>query len=142
MLNIAAMDHANALGPLLDRLASVRVLCIGDVMLDRFVYGAVDRVSPEAPIPVLRIEREAQMLGGAGNVVRNIAALGGRATLIATVGDDDAGRAIARLIGEQPGIDADLVTVAGRATTLKLRYVASNQQLLRADHIPREENKP
>ncbi|MBI1212430.1 MAG: D-glycero-beta-D-manno-heptose-7-phosphate kinase [Alphaproteobacteria bacterium] len=128
------MDHANALGPLLEELASVRVLCIGDVMLDRFIYGAVDRVSPEAPIPVLRIEREAQMLGGAGNVVRNIAALGGRATLVAVVGDDDAGRAVARLIGEQPGIDADLVTVAGRATTLKLRYVAGNQQLLRADH--------
>src|SRR5436853_4313753 len=88
------MDH-NALGPLLDKLASVRVLCIGDVMLDRFVYGAVDRVSPEAPIPVVRIEREAQMLGGAGNVVRNIAALGAKATLIAVVGDDDAGREIA-----------------------------------------------
>ena len=128
------MDHAQALGPLLEKLASVRVLCIGDVMLDRFVYGAVDRVSPEAPIPVLRIEREAQMLGGAGNVVRNIAALGGRATLVAVVGDDDAGRDIARLIGEQDGIDASLVTVGGRATTVKLRYVAGNQQLLRADH--------
>jgi len=128
------MDHTQALGPLLEKLASVRVLCIGDVMLDRFVYGAVDRVSPEAPIPVLRIEREAQMLGGAGNVVRNIAALGGRATLVATVGDDDAGRSIARLIGDQSGIDASLVTVSGRATTLKLRYVAGNQQLLRADH--------
>ena len=134
MLNIRVMDQAHSLGPLLDKLASVRVLCIGDVMLDRFVYGAVDRVSPEAPIPVLRIEREAEMLGGAGNVVRNIAALGGQATLIAVVGDDDAGRAVARLIGEQPGIDASLVTVAGRATTLKLRYVAGNQQLLRADH--------
>src|SRR6185436_18177658 len=102
------MDH-NALGPLLDKLSAVRVVCIGDVMLDRFIYGAVDRVSPEAPIPVLRIEREAEMLGGAGNVVRNIAALGGRATLVATVGDDDAGRAVARLIGEQAGIDASLV---------------------------------
>ena len=127
------MDHSQALGPLLEKLASVRVLCIGDVMLDRFVYGAVDRVSPEAPIPVLRIEREAQMLGGAGNVVRNVAALGARATLIAVVGDDDAGRDIARLIGEQEGLEASLVTVANRATTVKLRYVASNQQLLRAD---------
>src|SRR5262245_37965586 len=105
------MDQAHSLGPLLDKLASVRVICIGDVMLDRFIYGSVDRVSPEAPIPVLKIEREAEMLGGAGNVVRNIAALGGQATLIAVVGDDDAGRAVARLIGEQPGIDGSLVTV-------------------------------
>src|SRR6185436_16473195 len=112
------MDH-NALGPLLDKLSAVRVLCVGDVMLDRFVYGAVDRVSPEAPIPVLRIEREAQMLGGAGNVVRNIAALGARATLVAVVGDDVAGRDIAKLIGDEDGLDASLVTVGGRATTVK-----------------------
>ena len=127
------MDHTQALGPLLEKFASVRVLCIGDVMLDQFVYGSVDRVSPEAPIPVLRIEREAQMLGGAGNVVRNVAALGARATLIAVVGDDDAGRNIARLIADEPSLEASLITVADRSTTVKLRYVAGNQQLLRAD---------
>ena len=127
------MDHLHALGPLPEKLASVRVLCIGDVMLDRFVYGAVDRVSPEAPIPVLRIEREAQMLGGAGNVVRNISALGAHANLVAVVGDDDAGKDIARLIEGEQGLDASLIAVSGRATTVKLRYVAGNQQLLRAD---------
>ena len=127
------MDQTHALGPFLEKLASVRVLCIGDVMLDRFVYGTVDRVSPEAPIPVLRIEREAQMLGGAGNVVRNVAALGAHATLVAVVGDDGAGRDLARLIASEPGLDANLITVSGRSTTVKLRYVAGNQQLLRAD---------
>ena len=127
------MDHVQALGPLVEKFASVRVLCIGDVMLDRFVYGSVERVSPEAPIPVLKVEREAQMLGGAGNVVRNIAALGARATLVAVVGDDDAGREVARLVQEQSGLEASLVTVVERATTVKLRYVAGNQQLLRAD---------
>ena len=112
------MDHLHALGPLPEKLASVRVLCIGDVMLDRFVYGAVDRVSPEAPIPVLRIEREAQMLGGAGNVVRNISALGAHANLVAVVGDDDAGKDIARLIEGEQGLDASLIAVSGRATTV------------------------
>ena len=75
---------------LVSRIASARVLCVGDVMLDRFITGEVARISPEAPVPVLRIQRETAMLGGAGNVARNVAALGGKVTLMALTGDDTA----------------------------------------------------
>ncbi|MFY7781422.1 MAG: bifunctional heptose 7-phosphate kinase/heptose 1-phosphate adenyltransferase, partial [Tagaea sp.] len=73
------------LAALVPKLKAARVVCVGDVMLDRFVYGAAERISPEAPIPVLRIEREAAMLGGAGNVVRNIAGLGGVPEFVSVV---------------------------------------------------------
>lgn len=109
-----------------------RILVLGDVMLDTFVYGDCLRVSPEAPIPVLRIHRETMMLGGAGNVARNIAALGGDAILIGVVGDDRAGAEFAARVAEEVGITADLVT-DGRPTTQKIRYVAQQQQMLRAD---------
>jgi len=86
-----------ATNPLLDRIeqfAGRTVLVLGDVMLDAYVYGHVERVSPEAPIPVLRVDNKREMLGGAGNVARNVAALGARAILIGVAGDDGAGRAI------------------------------------------------
>ena len=118
---------------LLQKFPVVRVLCVGDVMLDHFVYGTVDRISPEAPIPVLKVTRESQMLGGAGNVVRNIAALGATATLIAVVGDDASGHTISRLIRDEPRLEASLVTVAHRQTSLKVRHIAGNQQMLRTD---------
>ena len=116
-----------------DALKGTRVLCIGDTMLDRFVYGSADRISPEAPIPVLRIEREVSMLGGAGNVVRNLVAIGCTPIFISVVGDDQPGREIARLVGEHPEIDPCLVVARGRPTTIKTRYFAAVQQLLRAD---------
>lgn len=115
-------------------LAGVSALCVGDVMLDRYVYGAVERVSPEAPIPVLRIERERTMLGGAGNVVRNLAALGARAVFFAVIGDDEAGRDVDSLLRAEPGVELHLHTEAGRETAIKTRFVAGTQQLLRADH--------
>lgn len=116
----------------LQSLHGKRVLVLGDVMLDTFVYGHCTRISPEAPIPVIRIEREDVMLGGAGNVARNIAALGGEAVLIGIVGDDAAGATFLAKVAEEPGIFADLVT-DGRPTTQKIRYVAAQQQMLRAD---------
>ena len=118
---------------LIERARGRRVLVVGDLMLDRFVYGRADRVSPEAPIPVLAIAREQIMLGGAGNVARNVVALGGQASLIGVVGDDEAGSDIVRLLMDAAGLEASLVTVPGRPTTLKTRYVAGSQQLLRAD---------
>ena len=78
--------------PYIDHLRSARVLCIGDVMLDHYVYGDVSRVSPEAPIPVLCVEREMKTLGGAGNVLRNLRALGVTASFVSVVGNDEAGR--------------------------------------------------
>ena len=116
-----------------EALKGKRVLCVGDAMLDRFIYGTADRISPEAPIPVLRIEREATMLGGAGNVVRNLVAIGVHPTFIAVVGNDLAGREVARLVSEHDDIDPCLVVESDRQTTIKTRYFASSQQLLRAD---------
>jgi len=111
----------------------VRVLCVGDLMLDRYVYGKVSRVSAEAPIPIMAQQGERAMLGAIGNVARNVVALGGTARVIAIVGDDDAGREVARLVAEEENLEADLVQVPRRRTTVKTRFVAGGQQLLRAD---------
>ncbi len=122
------------LAGLIEAMAAARVLCIGDVMLDRFVYGAVDRISPEAPIPVLRVREQVEMPGGAGNVAANLAALGAGTALVAVAGDDSAGRQLARLLEARTGEPAALVIEPGRPTTIKTRYIAGGQQLLRADH--------
>lgn len=127
------MSEPSSLTALVNALRGARVLCIGDAMLDRFVYGDVDRISPEAPIPVVRILREAAMLGGAGNVVRNLVALGAKASFISVVGDDEAGRELGGLVGALDGVEPCLVVEPGRTTTIKTRYVAGSQQLLRAD---------
>ena len=127
------MTDRSDLIALLDRLPKARVLCVGDVMLDRFVHGRVERISPEAPIPVLRIEREAAMLGGSGNVARNLDALGAHTDFVSVIGDDDAGREVRALFTVQVGTKADLVVDAARQTAIKVRYLAGNQQMLRAD---------
>lgn len=133
MLNIGLMSERASLTRHIEPMARVKVLCIGDVMLDHFIYGSVERISPEAPIPVLKVAREARMLGGAGNVARNATALGARVSLIGVVGDDDAGRDIQALIAGHGAIVARLAITAERPTTVKMRYVAHAQQLLRAD---------
>jgi D-beta-D-heptose 7-phosphate kinase/D-beta-D-heptose 1-phosphate adenosyltransferase len=112
---------------------SARVLVLGDLMLDRFVAGGVDRMSPEAPIAILTVESERAMAGGAGNVARNIAALGGQVILLGIVGDDPAGREIQQWLDTEQNVTGDLVTVRDRPTTQKIRYVANSQQLLRVD---------
>jgi D-beta-D-heptose 7-phosphate kinase/D-beta-D-heptose 1-phosphate adenosyltransferase len=117
----------------LEKFADAHVLCVGDVMLDRFVYGRVERISPEAPIPVIRVEREQSMLGGAGNVVRNLVSLGAQAQFVSVVGSDQAGHDVMRLVGESPGLEPHLLVDAHRPTTIKTRFVADGHQLLRAD---------
>ncbi|MEQ8967844.1 MAG: D-glycero-beta-D-manno-heptose-7-phosphate kinase [Azospirillaceae bacterium] len=117
----------------IEAMASARVLVVGDAMLDRFVYGSVDRVSPEAPIPVLRMTREALMPGGACNVAANLSALGASAVLASVVGGDPEGGDLARLVREAIGAEPLMPVEAGRRTTLKTRYIAGSQQLLRAD---------
>lgn len=112
---------------------TARVLVVGDVMLDRFVYARVSRISPEAPVPVLAIEREATSLGGAGNVARNIASLGGRATLIGGRGEDEAGDHISELLAREAAIEDALVVLEEARTTEKIRYIADQQQVMRAD---------
>ena len=118
---------------LVDRLRNGRVLCIGDVMLDRYVYGDVERISPEAPVPVCRVRSEAAMLGGAGNVVRNLAALGTAVDFVSVVGADAAGEDIRRMLGALGSVGIDLIVDSSRPTTIKERFVAGPQQLLRVD---------
>ncbi|MEL7640457.1 MAG: D-glycero-beta-D-manno-heptose-7-phosphate kinase [Solidesulfovibrio sp.] len=116
-----------------DRLGRARVLVVGDAMLDRFVRGSVKRVSPEAPIPILSIEGELSMPGGAGNVVRNLAALGVGTAFAGAVGDDPAGEQLAALLAQKAVLGTGLAVEPGRRTPVKTRYVAGGQQLLRTD---------
>jgi D-beta-D-heptose 7-phosphate kinase/D-beta-D-heptose 1-phosphate adenosyltransferase len=125
--------NLSALQPLLQAVHGARVVCVGDLMVDRYVYGEVARISPEAPIPVLRKTSAQTMLGGMGNVARNVAGLGGRAAVVGVVGDDAAGGEAVGLVGEDAGLESHLVTAKGRPTTIKTRFVAAGQQLLRLD---------
>ena len=123
---------SDALLRLIERLPRARVLCLGDVMLDRFVYGAVERISPEAPIPVMRVLREEAMPGGAGNVAANVAALGARAILVGLVGDDEEANELDELLSAR-SVDARCFIAADRRTTAKTRLIGGAQQLLRLD---------
>ncbi len=127
------MNERSELAARLDALHGVCVLCVGDIMLDRYVEGAAERISPEAPVPVLRVERQSAMLGGAGNVARNLAALGATARLVAIVGGDEAAREVIALADAQGGLTHDLIADPDRRTAIKTRYLAAGQQLLRAD---------
>ncbi|MBV6631602.1 MAG: D-glycero-beta-D-manno-heptose 1-phosphate adenylyltransferase [Alphaproteobacteria bacterium] len=126
-------DMNDILTGLVGRLNQASVLCIGDIMLDRFVYGSVDRISPEAPIPVIRVTRQTTSLGGVGNVAANVHALGAKVMIAAVVGDDGAGADIRAMTAELIGTDNGLITSNDRPTTQKTRYLARNQQLLRSD---------
>jgi D-beta-D-heptose 7-phosphate kinase/D-beta-D-heptose 1-phosphate adenosyltransferase len=118
---------------LLNGFHSIRVLVLGDVMLDSFVYGTVERISPEAPIPVVRIEKTSDMPGGAANVARNVAALGAQCTLVGVVGQDTTAHALQGQLALTPSINMRLVADSARPTSLKTRYVADGQQVMRAD---------
>ncbi len=127
-------DRVATLTEIVAKFDSLRILCVGDVMLDRFRYGDVRRISPEAPVPIVRIERETRDLGGAGNVARNLAALGARCAFVSIVGDDQAGAEIGAILGELKNVEAYLNVVVGRQTTVKTRYFNEDgYNLLRAD---------
>jgi D-beta-D-heptose 7-phosphate kinase/D-beta-D-heptose 1-phosphate adenosyltransferase len=117
----------------IDRLQQARILCVGDVMLDHYVYGQVERVSPEAPIAILRVGRETRTPGGAGNVLRNLQALGAHTCFVSVIGNDSAGRELNQLIAEPGNVEPHILVEAGRVTTVKTRYIAATQQMLRAD---------
>ena len=116
-------------------LAVQTVLCVGDLMLDEFVYGEVSRISPEAPTPVIAAKRTETMIGGAGNVARNLVALGTRCIFVGVVGSDEAGTALTQALSANPLIEFHLVVDAGRLTTRKVRFVSEHHSthLLRAD---------
>jgi rfaE bifunctional protein kinase chain/domain len=109
-----------------------RILVVGDVMLDRYWFGDVDRISPEAPVPVVRVARNEERPGGAANVARNAAALGAPVALLSVVGDDEAGASLERLVAAE-GVQPTLHRDAALSTTVKLRVVSRQQQLLRID---------
>ncbi len=120
----------------LKRVATQTILCVGDVMLDDFVYGDVTRISPEAPTPVLAVRHNAIEIGGAGNVARNIATLGARCVFVGLIGDDDAGRVLIKALAQfDDSIIPDLVVDAARQTTRKVRFVSEHHSthLMRAD---------
>jgi D-beta-D-heptose 7-phosphate kinase/D-beta-D-heptose 1-phosphate adenosyltransferase len=116
-------------------LAGKTVLCIGDIMRDEFVYGEVSRISPEAPAPVIAVQRSESNVGGAGNVARNIATLGARCIFVGLVGDDDAGRALQSALAEEARIEPVLIVDSSRPTTRKVRFVSEHfsTHMLRAD---------
>ena len=114
------------------RVANARVLVVGDVMLDRYWFGDVERISPEAPVPVVRIARSEERPGGAANVARNAAALGARATLLSATGDDEPADALLRMLAAD-GVHASFLRDAALTTTVKLRVIGRQQQLLRID---------
>ena len=116
----------------IDRLAGNTVVMVGDVMLDEYIFGAVERISPEAPVPVVRIESEEYRLGGAGNVAKNITALGGQAQLFGFLGSDGSGERM-RVMFREHGIQDKCIQECQRPTTRKTRVIAQQQQIVRID---------
>jgi len=125
------------MNPSKQQLAKSRVLVVGDAMLDRYWHGAVERISPEAPVPVVKVSREEERIGAAANVAYNVATLGAKASFLGVVGDDEPGHRLEALLRET-GIAAHLKRDAGLKTTVKLRVIGRQQQLLRMDF----ENEP
>ncbi len=123
--------------PSREQVHGSRVLVVGDAMLDRYWFGAVDRISPEAPVPVVRVDREEERLGGAANVALNVKSLGAQATLLTVVGDDEPARKLRHLL-EQHGVAALLGSDPQLYTIVKLRVIGRSQQLIRIDF----ENQP
>lgn len=134
----ARTDPRRRVGALIRRFGNARLLVVGDLMLDRFVWGRVDRISPEAPVPVVQVTSESVHLGGAANVVHNIRALGGRATACGVVGRDSAGQLVLAEL-ERVGAGTAGVTVSQATVTVeKTRIIAHNQQVVRLDREQRE----
>src|SRR6202171_840884 len=126
MFDFDALSHA---------IISQTVLCVGDVMLDEFVYGEVSRISPEAPAPVIAVQRSETNIGGAGNVARHIAALGARCIFVGLIGEDDAGTKLKAALTQESRIESVLISDPARPTTRKVRFVSEHfsTHMLRAD---------
>ncbi len=135
------MNRQRAL-EILDRFTGRRLLVPGDLMLDEFIWGEVRRISPEAPVPVVEVRRESWHLGGAGNVVSNLAALGAQAVPIGVIGDDDAAARLREQLAARDIESDGLICDAARPTTLKTRIVAHSQQMVRADRESRAPVSP
>lgn len=117
----------------IDRFHKARILVVGDVMLDHYIWGTVNRISPEAPVPVVNVTRETFLLGAAANVVNNIRSIGGNVTICGVIGRDDAGRQLERMLRERQIPTDGLVVDESRPTTIKTRVIAHSQQVVRFD---------
>ncbi len=126
------------LSAIVDAFSGCKVLVVGDLMLDRYIFGSVDRISPEAPVPVVDVQREEQVLGGAANVAANLASLGAQVELLSIVGDDAAGERVRALMDETKIGKEALVVSSRRPTTQKTRVLAGQQQLVRIDREKRQ----
>ena len=116
-----------------------KILCIGDIILDTYSQGLVERISPEAPIPVLRVtDSDKEVLGGSGNVARNVTAAGNNCHLISVIGDDNDGEILKQLCKKTKNLTFNLVIDKERCTTMKRRFVSGNQQVLRVDRESRK----
>ena len=125
------MDRSAA-EKLMQRFSELKILVLGDFMLDQFIWGRVDRISPEAPVPIVDVERESFSLGGAGNVVQNLEAMGAHAIPVGVLGEDDAGRRLLGLFRER-NVDTESLFRMERPTTVKTRILAHQQQVVRVD---------
>jgi rfaE bifunctional protein kinase chain/domain len=125
------------MNPSKQRIAAARVLVVGDAMLDRYWHGAVERISPEAPVPVVKVTREEERIGAAANVAYNVSTIGAQASFLGVVGDDEPGHRLEKLL-QETGIRTHLKRDPGLRTTVKLRVIGRQQQLLRMDF----ENEP
>ena len=131
-------SNGDALRRYVDGLSGTKVVVVGDILMDEYVWGDVSRISPEAPVPVVEIKQETKMLGGAANVVNNIASLGGTPILCGVIGDDQTGREIVDTM-QQEGLRTDgIIRESGRPTSIKTRVVAHNQQVVRFDREVRK----
>ncbi len=122
-----------ALNKLIDRFEATPIVVVGDLILDHYVWGRVDRISPEAPVVVVHVTEENRRLGGAGNVARNLVTLGANVTVCGVVGDDDAGRALISMIDELGADSSSVLVDRSRTTTVKTRVIAHSQQVVRVD---------
>ena len=121
---------------MIDRFSQARVLCVGDIMLDRYVRGRVDRISPEAPVPVLRVESEDSVLGGVGNVAANVSGLGATAHCLGLVGNDHPATELAGLLADIDRCHTHLIASDSASTTVKTRCIGGHQQMVRIDRDP------
>ncbi len=126
-------------GSVVDEFRDRKVLILGDLMLDHYIWGRVKRISPEAPVPIVEVNSESVRLGGAGNVVNNVLGLGGKAILCSVIGPDDAGHWLSERIQSKGGDEKGLIVEENRSTTKKTRIIAHQQQVVRYDH---EERRP
>lgn len=142
MQEIDLKCQSNELKAYIDRFPDARVLVVGDIIMDKYIWGNVSRISPEAPVPVVEIKQETERLGGAANVINNIISLGGQASLCGVVGDDDTGRDLIDRIKNMQLRTDGIIVDPGRHSSIKTRVVAHNQQVVRFDRETRKEIDP